>query len=600
MKKLVVLLFLMPVLLSSLNVDVSVNKYNIGMDDHLQLTLKVSDSQRLYVSEPQPPQIPLFSFRNMTSASQRTTSMAGLKVASEFSQVYTYIYIPQKTGKTTIPSFKVKVNNREYSTRTIEINIVKGAAPQPRQSAPPNPFADPFGFDVPDPFSTRTYDTGNTFLLALPEKQTVYRGFPAVVSYYLYTDEMVRSFNLDDEIDYSGYGKSTYEQPSMLNYEDTTLNGKSFKCALIKRLALMPNQDGVLQAPKMQGSARLYNFGYLNKPLTSVNAEIVVKPLPRDNVPTGFNGAVGNFKLSHNILDTEITLGEALTLSLKIQGRGNFNQFTAPRFTNEDGFQISSPMVVDNLQSGIDGTRTYYYTIIPQRKGEQTLPELRFVWFGNDVGEYRIYTVTPIKVNVKPAHVLSYLNRLWEQNLPTEMQPKIVRKSFKPYRLVAGQAWYWFTIVLLLSLFAIVTLIALDRKLQQRNPQAYAKKKAEKILHKYMKQSIEAAQNLSPEFYPLAEKALFNYLDSKYKLPNRLSNQEKIAELVQREIPGILVDDINRFLSHCQAARFMPEADRAVNLQADSALLKGIVSAFSKLRSVKKSITQAQSLYEDR
>lgn len=584
MKKLFLALFLVPLLLSALKVDVSVNKNSLSSADQLELNLRISDTSRMNVSEPQPPQIPLFSFRNMTSSSSSSVSVQNFKSVSEYTHLYKYIYFPQKTGKTTIPSFKVRVNNRDYATRPIEVNVVPGLSKSPGQSSPAVPFRDPFDLGEPDFFSGRGTATGNTLLLALPEKQYVYRGFPAIVSYYLYTDEMVRSFNLEDEKDFSGYGKSTYEQPSMLNYETVTLNGKSYKRALVKRLALMPNTEGTLFAPLLQGEARLYNYGYLSKNLSSKGGEIVVRAIPRENVPADWNGAVGNFSLSHSISTRELSLGEALTVTLKITGKGNFNQFTAPQFSNKDGFQISSPMVSDNLQSGIEGTRTYYYTLIPQSKGQQILPELNFVWFGNEADDFKSYKLPPQTIKVNSAHVLSYLNSLWDPRTAPSMRPRIERSSYPPYRAVANQPVYWAVIILILCGLAIAAVIALDTRLKRQNPLAWAQKKQLHILRKYMKQSTEAAKELSPEFYPLAEKALFNYLNAKYRLPNHLSNQEKIAALREKDIPLDLIEDIQSFINLCQAARFMPENERVHNLSTDLARLKSIVDAFSRLR----------------
>jgi hypothetical protein len=232
MKKTILLIMLFPLMLSALKIDLSVNKYVISTNDQLEVTLKITDSDRIKVVEPTPPSIPLFSFRNMTSGSSSSVVFEG---------------------------------------------------------------------------------TAN------PQEQTIYRGFPTIVSYYLYTDEMVRSFNLENEIDSDGYGKSTYEQPSVLNYENVNLNGKQYKRALIKRLAIIPNKEGRLQAPILEGYARLYRFSYSNKTLRSEGGIINVLPLPKNNVPASFGGAVGDFKISYSLSRKELSLGETITFTLKIR-----------------------------------------------------------------------------------------------------------------------------------------------------------------------------------------------------------------------------------------------------------------------------------------
>ncbi|MDD2228908.1 MAG: BatD family protein [Candidatus Cloacimonetes bacterium] len=586
MKKAFLFLLFLPILLSAVRVDVSVNKYTISTNDQLTLTLKISDSARLNVSEPSAPVVNLLSFRNMTSSSASSVSWQGGGMVSEHSHTYNYIYFPQKTGKTTIPAFSVKVNNRDYKTRPIDITVIAAANPNSKQSqsSPAFPNSNPYGFTLPDYWGDNNQALGNTFLTALPETQYVYSGFPALVSYYLYTDEMVRSFNLEEENDFEGYGKSTYEQPTMLNYEDVRHNGKNYKRALIKRLAIMPNREGTLQAPQMKGIARLYNFGYLNKSLQSTGGVIAVRPLPRTNVAAGFNGAVGNFKLSHSISKAELALGEALTFILKIQGRGNFNRFSAPAFATGKGFQVSSPVVMDNINAGIEGSRTFYYTLIPQSKGQLKLPDLPFSWFDNDQGEYRTYSISNQIIEVKSANVLSYLNRIWEPQTPRSMHPKINKAKYPAYITYAGQAWYWLIVFLILAFCVLVSIKAYELKLKRKSPELYAKKQAGRILQKYMKQATNAAQNLSPEFYPLAEKALFDYLTAKYKLGNSLSTEEKISMLREQNVPLELVEEMQSFLQHCLTARFMPEADRTINLQEDLGLLQNIIFGFSRLK----------------
>lgn len=98
-----------------------------------------------------------------------------------------------------------------------------------------------------------------------------------------------------------------------------------------------------------------------------------------------------------------------------------------------------------------------------------------------------------------------------------------------------------------------------------------------------MKQATAAAQSLSPEFYPIAEKALFNYLSTRYAIAGHLSTTEKLDALAMHNLPLELLQDLNSFVTHCQEARYMPEADRAINLQQDLQMLQGIVASFSRL-----------------
>lgn len=584
MKKALLCLFFFPLMLMGVKVDVSVNKYSIPTNDQLTLNLKISDSSRLNVSEPAAPVVNLFSFRNMTSSSASSMSVVNGSSVSEFSRQYSYVYLPQKVGKTQVPSFMVKVNGKDYRTKPINITVVQGTAstPQKNSLSPSTPSFDPYGMGLPDYWEGGGLDSGNTMLLAEPETQNVYQGFPAVVSYYLYSDEMVRSFNLEEENDFEGYGKSTFEQPTMLNYEEARYNGKAYKRALIKRLAIIPNTTGRLQAPVLKGIARLYSVGYLNKTLASTGGQIVVRPLPHENMPGGYNGAVGNFKVSHSISKKDLALGETITISLKLLGRGNFNRFSAPVFASGSGFQVSNPIVMDNLKAGIEGSRSYYYTLIPQSKGKLSLPELKFVWFDNASATYKTYTLPQTVIDVKAANVLSYFNRFLEPATPNSMNPKLSRSVYSVYTPYTSQFWYWLLVFAALGVATYIIIRARDAKLQHEFPELYARKQSAKILHKYLRQATEAAQKLSPDFYPLSEKALFDFLATRYKLANHLSVEEKIAALQEQRIDPELIEHVQRFLQRCQQARYMPEADRAINLQEDLHLLKQIIQGFER------------------
>ncbi len=574
-------LLCLPMLLSAVTVHSSVNKNTLSLNDQLEYTIKISDSSRMNISEPHPPKIPLFSFRNMTSGSSTSMNIIGGKLTANYEHSYKFYYFPQKTGSTAVPAHSVKVNNRTYQIPSHSITVVKAAQAKPAQPAPAFPTPFNFGFDDENFWPGREDGGEGTFLVALPEVQHVYRGFPAIVSYYLYTDEMVRSFNLENEYDSPGYGKSTYEQPSMLNYENIRYNGKSYKRALIKRLSIIPNQEGTLNAPRLEGIARLYSFGYMNKTLSSTGGRIVVRGLDRNNAPSGFSGAVGNLKISHSISKTQLALGEALTFTLKIQGRGNFNQFTAPEFSAGKGFQVSIPMVSDNLNAGIDGTRIYYYTLIPQQKGELELPPLSFTWFAHDKATFTTWKLPPTRIKVSGAHVLSYLNRVLEPSVPRSMHPKLHKSHSRSYVSYVSQPWYWLLFGLIIAGIGVSAVLAIIAKTRTRNPELFARRSTEKTLERYMKQASAAARELSVDFYPLAEASLWKFLDARYHLPNRYATEEKISRL-QDHLTEEQIASLRLFLSHCTAARYMPGEDVAVNIGADLELLRQFVATVQR------------------
>ncbi|MCK9583788.1 MAG: BatD family protein [Candidatus Cloacimonetes bacterium] len=570
---------LLPMILLAVTVTASVNKPRLSLAERLELTLEIKSESSITMSEPSPPSFELFTFVNMRSASRSSTTLTGFKMETQHLRSYIYSYIPQKEGKTTIPAQEIRVGNKVYSSSAISVTIVKSSSNSQAQSSPG--ISPGFDFDDPDlPWSADRI-AGSTLILAYPKLQKVYKGQPAVISYYLYTDQMVRSFNLEGEKDFPGYGKSDYESPTMLNYETVNYNGHRYQRALIKRLVLLPNEAGELQAPLLQGRARIYEFGYLNQRVHSEPAWLEVSALPKSNVPEDFGGAVGRFEVSDNLSAESLSLGEALTFSVRIAGRGNFNQFAHPHFP-ESSAQISSPMAIDRLSAGVDGSRTLYYTIIPKDKGIYTLPPLSFSWFDPDHGDYRHYASKQREIQVKGTTVVSYFSSLLESGKAQSIRPMLSRHSYPAHHNYLKQIWYWLLVAIILAASIFSAYIAWHKAKKHRNPEEYNQMMADKALKKYLEEASEAAKNLSQDFYTLAQNGLMRYLAEKYGVSNRLSTPEKIAELQQKQIPEQLISDLNAFIDLCERQRFSPQKRDAAKLMEDHHQLRHIVSSFSK------------------
>lgn len=570
---------LLPLMLIAASVTAKVNKRELTLAERLAYTIEIISDQAIRISEPSPPEIELFSFVNMSSSTVSSTNLSGGRLQSKHIKTYTYYYLPQKEGSTTIPSQDIQLGNKVYSTQAIQIKVVKSTSQAPAQRSPA--LQPGFDFEDPDlPWSANRI-AGSTFILAFPQRQKVYKGQPAVVSYYLYTDQMVRSFNLEDEKDFPGYGKSVYEQPTMLEYETVTHQGKRFQRALIKRLVLLPNKTGELQAPLVQGMARIYEFGYMNQTVSSNAAWLEVLPLPGENVPENYSGAVGSFEVSETISDTSISLGEAITYSLRIAGRGNFNQFGHPQFPPSKA-QVSDPLAIDRLHAGVEGSRTLYYTIIPSEKGTYTLPTLSFSWYDTEQERYRSFQSQEQEIEVKAANVMSYFSSILDKSNPQTIRPMLSRDAYPDYHSVLSKFWYWLIVFLTIAGSGFSGYLAWHKAQKRKNPTWYAQRNADKALKKYLSEASMAVKNLSMDFYTLAENGLMQYLSEKYGVSKRLSTSEKIAQLQEKNIPAELLEDTRKFIEICNRQRFSPEKKEASLLWEDYQLLRSIVSAFSK------------------
>ncbi len=582
-------LFLISVSAASWKVNASVNKMKLTMHEELQYTIKVSSDAPIRLDDPDPPVAKGLIFRNMMTRSSSGVSLSGLQRTAQYSREFIYVYIPSKPGIFTIPVQSVSIGSKIHKTPAFNIEVIDAppGTTAPGPSAPPAPV-DPLRW-VPDP--TEAYrPLGEVMLLSVPDRSSVYLGEPVIVSYYLYSTQSLGSFQLEDEEDFSGYGKSVYHQPSQLDYSRATYNGRSYLRALIKQLSVVPNSVGRIQVPGLTGSARVYDYGYQSRSLRSSDSFIQVLALPQSGAPPSFTGAVGRFSVTQQVSPKTLSLGDAVSYKLIVQGRGNFHQFTALSMPENQDFRASKPVITDAVNGGVDGTRTIVYTLLPQRSGELRLPEFRFSWFDSSSGVYRSFEAPKTTITVKPANVLSYFSDLLSREDPQELRALRPLKVYRNYHLYLFSLWFWLLISLILAAVGFSAFLAWENSLRFKDPVRFSRIRAERVLNRYFKEARQAAESLLPEFYVLAEQGLMAYMAEKFKLSNRLSTPEKLEQLANFEIPAEEIGRLSEFITRCGQARFMPGGADASALSQDLQTLQEIVRAFNSLeRGAKKS-----------
>lgn len=579
--------------LSAQNVTVSssLRRGTISLSDQLQLDLEIVSDAKLDLPTPAAPKLPEFSYRNVLSSSSMQSYMINGVQTSRYTLSFTYIYLPQKVGSFRIPGFRIRIAGRDHNTPELRVEVEDSAPMPPQQQYNYDPYFDPFGEAYPD----RSRSQGETVLLCLPESQNLWLGEPVVVSYYLYTNQQIDSFFTEAEQDYPGYGKSVYEQPQNLVYEDVRYKERRFRRALIKSSVIYPQKAGRLQLPTLTGKIQFYGYySYLNRVVDSSTAHVNVKSLP-EGKPAGFTGAVGKFSASQSYSESKLTLGEALTCTIQIYGRGNFSQFTAPEFPQLQNFQISEPSLDDRLRNPIEGTRQIVYTLLPRETGEYELPGVSFSWFDTASGSYQSLTVPRQTLQVQQGSLLSGFSGLLEKEKPKSLKPLLDRRYYPNFRAYGTRPWYWSILLAMLLSLIVSGFMAHNIRLSRDDPEAYEQKTAGRVLNKYLREASAAARGLSQDFYPLAESGLTQFLAKKYGVSRSLGTEELLQALREKDLPPELIEQLEDFLLLCQKARYMPGGAEATALDQALLKLRSLVQAFSRRRVNSKDSSRASN-----
>ena len=148
-------------------------------------------------------------------------------------------------------------------------------------------------------------------------------------------------------------------------------------------------------------------------------------PLPEQNKPANFTGAVGNFTMTATAGPTNVTVGDPITVRVQISGRGALDAVTLPAQDAWQNFKTYPPTtkLETSDQFGFQGTKTFEQIISPQNSDVHELPALTFSFFNPDDGQYHTLTQPAVPLAVKAAGATPMPTLAANKNSAPENQP---------------------------------------------------------------------------------------------------------------------------------------------------------------------------------
>jgi len=135
------------------------------------------------------------------------------------------------------------------------------------------------------------------------------------------------------------------------------------------------------------------------KTLKTKSLKLTVQPLPEAGKPQQFSGAIGEYQISAQIARGWVEAGSALTLSVRVSGRGNMKTVTAPKLPPILGVIVNGPTLTEGSTST---SVAYTYALIPSQRGVLRIPAIEYTYFDPNRAVYATIQTTPIPVSVRP------------------------------------------------------------------------------------------------------------------------------------------------------------------------------------------------------
>lgn len=205
---------------------------------------------------------------------------------------------------------------------------------------------------------------------------------------------------IDELPDFDGFWLVEISDPEDLSVE--TIDGRQFFVGE-RRVVLTPNQEGSLEI----GPATLLlpETVFREGARYSTNSvAIEVQPLPV-GAPKTFSDAVGQYHAEVSVDQTNVTLGQPITLIMEITGAGNLESLRTPHLDSPTGWRIyTNPTryTTTNINEFRVGKKTFEWLVIPERTGYLLFPRVEFVFFNPQTQEYVSLVEEPVSISVLP------------------------------------------------------------------------------------------------------------------------------------------------------------------------------------------------------
>ena len=490
----------------------------------------------------------------------------------------TYSYYLQATGEGnfTIPAATAVVENRNYTSNTIKIEVIAGEKPSASPQSSKSQSQQTQDIDVSD----------ELFIRILTDRKNIYRGEYIIATIKLYTRLSITGFGESEMPDFQGFWTQDIESPTQLNLIRENVNGKIYNTAVIKKVILFPQKTGEITIDpfKLETYIRqqtnrprspfddFFGNSYTNvvKPLVSNPVRIRVKDLPA-GAPEGFAGAVGDLAITAEIDNQEAVTNDALTYKVTVSGNGNVQLIDAPRINFPPDFETYDPKVQTNVTNGVNGQsgrKTFEYLLIPRHAGNFRIPQVNLAYFEPTSGQYRISSTTEFNITIikgDEEETVSVIAGRSKEDLKIIGSDILFIKDnqFKLFRI--GQGFFGSSIFYLLYagffiLFIGVLLIRRKRIQRQQNVELVKNQRASREARRRLKEAATyMKKNESEAFYEAVLKALTGYLVDKLNIPMAdLSKDSARKGLQKYDVKPEAIEEYLELADVCEMARYSP------------------------------------------
>jgi len=529
--------------------DASVSKTKLGLNERLRVDFVMNQNGDNF----SPPDFENFQIIGGPNQSIKTSYVNGER---SFSKTYSYFLQPLKKGSIRIKQASVEIDGELYKSLPIEV-LITDSVSQPSESV------------------TQYYNDDDIELRALISKGSPYLNEPITVIYKLFYKAPI---NISDAREtetpnYKDFWSQIIKIPQ-LKVQREIYKGQNYNTVEWRKVVLYPQKSGQLEISPLSLNLVLDVptdkrdfFGNIIYDQTTLVIStgmrtINVKDLPLKNKPLNFTGAVGQFEFDVILNKSSLRATESFQAELKVKGEGNLKLFDLPDLQVPSSMELFEPQREESINtnlSGMSGSVTKLFTVIPRFQGSFPIEEVEFSYFDPQLESYKTIKSPRLTVDVfdGPTITNSSLNNT-NVITPNDSFRFIKTKTnlikIDDSKFFESQLFY----VLVSSPFAmVIAFVMLTTYTRSRKSSTI---ELQKTQEKEINKMIDAAKkSLSDKniFYDLIEKALLKTLLLKFSINIENFNKEKIKSISRdKGIDEKTISKIIQLIENCESAKY--------------------------------------------
>lgn len=418
----------------------------------------------------------------------------------------------------------------------------------------------------------------NMFLRASLSKTNVYEQEALVYTIKLYTSyNYIKFIGATAAPKFEGFVVEE-SKVSDAQYGFESVNGKTYKAAVVARYIIFPQKSGRLTIKGNTYTVSADAFEYYQDPvyqrmtvkrpvqlnLTPNDIVVDVKALPSPR-PSDYSGGVGNFTITSSLPSQQFKTNQAAEITYTVKGTGNLKYIKLPELNNifPSQLEVFTPETQDDTKaegSNVSGSVSFKYSFIPTETGTFEIPEVKLVYFDPSSNSYKTTVAKGYRIEVGKGSASDKSQKAMRfDNTPQQVNLKKLEKEHTPM-VYNFSFWLWFIIPFVALISALI--YSSIYQSQHADMAGLKSRRAGKMARRRLRKAYECKKKGdSSRFYDEMLAAIWGFLGHRLKMPTSELTRQNVTEVLSsHNVSDDTIQSTITLLDDCEFAKYAPSA----------------------------------------